>query len=150
MKKCSTCGRVTVSGSSTFSKMVNFGRFTTPIIAKCGRDCPTPTSSSKSSRSGSDRVQKRIIKRDPKTEKEVLRFYEWTALRDEKIRSFDMTQVHGVVALAVVNGEAEKRIGERLPNFKADDGFSDVVTDVLGGSDVCYNDDGEISECPEK
>ena len=77
-------------------------------------------------------------------------YLEWTSMEDEKIRSFDMTQVHGAIGLAVVDGRAEGRIGQRLPNIKEEEGFSDTVSDVLGGSDVCYNSDGTIRECSEK
>jgi hypothetical protein len=69
---------------------------------------------------------------------------------NEKIRSFDMTQVHGVIGLAVVDGNAESRIGERLPNLSKEENYSDVVSDVLGGTDVCYNNDGDIVECGQK
>jgi hypothetical protein len=87
------------------------------------------------------------VKIDPKSKLEVLRYYEWTAMGNEKIRSFDMTQVHGVIGLAVVDGNTEGRIGERLPNLAKDETYSDVVNDVLGGSDVCYNASGDIVEC---
>jgi hypothetical protein len=93
---------------------------------------------------------KEKVKLDPKTKQPVITYYEWEALGGEVIRSFDMTQVHGVISLAVVNGEAEKAIGERLPNTKRDESYSDVVKDVLGGTDVCYDKDGEIVECSEK
>jgi hypothetical protein len=87
------------------------------------------------------------VKVDPKSKLELLRYYEWTAMDNEKIRSFDMTSVHGVIGLAVVDGKAEERIGERLPNIGKEEGYSDVVNDVLGGSDVCYDKAGDIVEC---
>ena len=90
------------------------------------------------------------VKQDPKTGQPLLRYNEWTAMDGEKIRSFDMTQVHGVIGLAVVDGRAEERIGERLPNQPKETGYVDAVSDVLGGSDVCYTDDGDIIECGEK
>jgi hypothetical protein len=90
------------------------------------------------------------VKIDPKTKQEVLRYFEWTSMDNEKIRSFDMTQVHGVIGLAVVDGNAESRIGERLPNLSKEENYSDVVSDVLGGTDVCYNNDGDIVECGQK
>jgi hypothetical protein len=89
-------------------------------------------------------------KEDPKTKQPLLTYYEWTAMDDEKIRSFDMTSVHGVIGLAVVDGRAEARIGERLPNQPKETGYVDAVNDVLGGSDVCYNESGDITECSEK
>jgi hypothetical protein len=87
------------------------------------------------------------VKVDPKNKQEVLRYYEWTAMNKEKIRSFDLTSVHGVIGLAVVDGNAEGRIGERLPNLAKEESYSEVVSDVLGGSDVCYNQSGDIVEC---
>jgi hypothetical protein len=90
------------------------------------------------------------VKTDPKTQQPLLRYNEWTAMEEEKIRSFDLTSVHGVIGLAVVDGRAEARIGERLPNQPKETGYVDAVNDVLGGSDVCYNEDGSITECSEK
>ena len=90
------------------------------------------------------------VKIDPKNKQEVLRYFEWTSMDNEKIRSFDLTSVHGVIGLAVVDGNAEGRIGERLPNIAKEEGYSDVVSDVLGGSDVCYNASGDIVECGDK
>jgi hypothetical protein len=90
------------------------------------------------------------VKQDPKTAAPIVRYNEWTAMNDEHVRSFDMTAVHGVIALSLVDGKAEKRIGERLPNVGADDKVTDVVGDVLGGSDVCYDKSGNIAECPSK
>jgi hypothetical protein len=87
------------------------------------------------------------VKQDPETAEPLLRYYEWEALGGEKIRSFDMTQIHGVISLAVIDGATEKRLGERLPNVKRDRSVSDVVEGVLGGSDVCYDKSGEIVQC---
>ena len=47
----------------------------------------------------------------------------------------------------MVDGRAEERIGERLPNLPREQNYTDVVQDVLGGTDVCYNDNGDIVEC---
>jgi len=85
---------------------------------------------------------------DPKTQQPLVKYLEWTAMKGEKIRSFDMTSVHGVMMLVVVDGKAEKRIGERIPNLKKDESVQDVVGDVLGGSDVCYDKSGNVGECP--
>jgi hypothetical protein len=52
-----------------------------------------------------------------------------------------------VIGLAVVDGAAEKSIGERLPNTGREDKNENVVNDVLGGSDVCYDKSGSIVEC---
>lgn len=87
------------------------------------------------------------VKQDPKTAAPIVRYNQWTASNGESIRSFDMTAVHGAIVLAVVDGKAEKRIGERLPNVGSDDKLTDVVNDALGGSDVCYDKSGNIAEC---
>ncbi|MHC5034845.1 MAG: hypothetical protein ACYTFZ_07395, partial [Planctomycetota bacterium] len=87
------------------------------------------------------------VKQDPKSGNPIVTYLEWEALKGETIRSFDMTSVHGVIVLAVIDGNAEQRIGERLPNVKTEDKFSGVVSDVLGGTDVCYNAEGDIVEC---
>jgi len=89
------------------------------------------------------------LKVDPKTQKPLIAYYQWESLDSSYVRSFDMTAVNGVIVLAVVDKNAEDRIGERLPNIGRDESFSSDVTDVLGGSDVCYDDAGEIGECPE-
>ena len=86
---------------------------------------------------------------DEKNGKLLLAYHEWTAMDGEKIRAFDMASVHGVFALAVVDGNAESRIGERLPNMRPDEKFSEDVSDVLGNTDVCYNSDGDIVECDD-
>lgn len=87
------------------------------------------------------------VKQDPKTGAPLVKYNEWTAMKGEKIRSFDMTSVHGVMVVVMVDGKAEKRIGERIPNLKKDESVQDVVGDVLGGSDVCYDKSGNITEC---
>jgi hypothetical protein len=87
------------------------------------------------------------VKQDPKTGQPLVRYHEWTAMKGEKIRAFDMTSVHGVMVVVMVDGKAEKRIGERIPNLKKDESVQDVVGDVLGGSDVCYDKSGNIVEC---
>lgn len=86
------------------------------------------------------------VKQDPKTAAPLLRYFEWTGEKNEKVRSFDMTEVHGVVMVAVIDGNQEAAIGERLPNIKGDDKFTDTVGDVLGGSDVAYDEKGNIIE----
>ncbi len=90
------------------------------------------------------------VKQDPETAAPLVRYNEWTSMDKEKVRSFDLTAVHGVIGLTVVDGNAESRIGERLPDGRREDDYSDVVGDVLGGSDVCYDKNGDISECSEK
>lgn len=86
------------------------------------------------------------VKQDPKTAAVVLRYNEWTGEKSEKVRSFDMAEVHGVVVVAVIDGVQEAGIGERLPNIKGEHSFTDTVGDVLGGSDVAYDEKGNIIE----
>lgn len=90
------------------------------------------------------------VKQDPETAAPLVRYFEWTSSDGDVVRSFDMTQVHGVVGLAVIDKSAEGSIGERLPNVGKDEKFTDSVSDVLGGSDLCYDDGGDIVECDEK
>jgi len=87
---------------------------------------------------------------DPETKQPVLSYYEWSSTEGDVVRSFDMTQVHGVFGLAVLHGPTEQRLGQRLPNTKREEKVQGVVEDVLGGSDVCYNNDGTIRACTEK
>ncbi len=87
------------------------------------------------------------VKQNKDTASVAVKYTEWTALNNEKIRAFDMTGVHGVVALAVVDGTAERNIGERLPNTGKKEEFGDDVSEILGDTDVCYDNDGNISQC---
>ncbi len=86
------------------------------------------------------------VKQDPKTAAVLLRYHEWTGEKNEKVRSFDLTEVHGIIMIAVIDGNAEAAIGERLPNTKSDESFTGDVSDVLGGSDVSYDESGKIIE----
>ena len=86
------------------------------------------------------------IKQDPKTAAPLLRYHEWLGEKSEKVRSFDLTEVHGIIMIAVIDGNAEASIGERLPNVKGDHTFGGDVGDVLGGSDVGYDENGKIVE----
>lgn len=86
------------------------------------------------------------VKQDPKTAAVLLRYHEWLGEKNEKVRSFDLTEVHGIVMIAVIDGNAEAAIGERLPNMKGDHTFGGDVGDVLGGSDVAYDENGKIVE----
>ncbi|MCA9709269.1 MAG: hypothetical protein KDK70_25720 [Myxococcales bacterium] len=87
------------------------------------------------------------VKQDPKTAAPLVRYFEWKSSDGDVIRSFDMTQVHGVIGLAVISAKTEQYVGERLPNVGEDKDFSNTVNDVLGGSDVCYGSGGEVIEC---
>ncbi|MCA9648520.1 MAG: hypothetical protein H6712_03280 [Myxococcales bacterium] len=90
------------------------------------------------------------VKQDPETAAPLVRYYEWKSSDGDIIRSFDMTQVHGVVALAVIDQKTEEYMGERLPNVGGKEEFGGAVNDVLGGSDVCYDSNGEITECDKE
>lgn len=90
------------------------------------------------------------MKEDPETGAMLVRYNEWKSQDNDIVRSFDLTQVHGAIGLAVVDGNAEKSIGERLPTGRKEGDLSDAVDDVVGGTDVCYNDEGDIVECSEK
>ena len=89
------------------------------------------------------------VKTDPKTAAPLIRYNEWFSKDGDYVRSFDLSAVHGVYVLTVVDKDAEERIGERLPNLAKEEGFTDDVSDVLGGSDVCYDKSGEITTCGE-
>lgn len=86
------------------------------------------------------------VKQDPETAEPLVRYFEWKSSDGDRVRSFDMTQVHGVVGLAVIDASTEDSIGERLPNVGKDDKFTNAVEGVLGGSDLCYEGE-EIVEC---
>lgn len=89
---------------------------------------------------------KEKVKQDPETAAPLVRYFEWKSSDGDMVRSFDLTQVHGVVGLTVIDASAEDAIGERLPNVGKDDEFNSAVEDVLGGSDLCYEGE-EIVEC---
>ena len=90
------------------------------------------------------------VKQDPKTFAPIVRFTEWKSMDNDIIRAFDLTAVHGVHIVALISGEAEARIGERLPHVMEDGDFSDAVSDVLGGPALCYDADGNFIEDAEK
>jgi hypothetical protein len=83
---------------------------------------------------------------DEKTQAATMRYKQWKSDDGEFVRAFDMRAVHGVSVLAVINKESEDRYGIRLPNPKRDESFSDDVGDVLGGSDICYDEEGNMVE----
>ncbi len=86
------------------------------------------------------------VKQDPKTAAVLLRYHEWLGEKNEKVRSFDLTEVHGIIMIAVIDGNAEAAIGERLPNVRGEHALGGDVGDVLGGSDVAYDENGKIVE----
>jgi hypothetical protein len=86
------------------------------------------------------------VKQDPNTQAVVLRYDEWLSRDGEFVRAFDMTAVHGVAVVAFIDKNAESRIGERLPNVGERTKMDEDVNNVLGGSDICYDKDGNIIE----
>ena len=90
------------------------------------------------------------IKADEETGSMLVRYHEWKSQDGDIVRSFDLTQVHGAIGLTVLDGGAEKSIGERLPTGRKEGDLTNTVDDVIGGTDVCYDDEGNISECSEK
>lgn len=90
---------------------------------------------------------KEKVKQDPKTAAPLVRYYEWKSSDGDFVRSFDMTAVHGVMGLTVLDASAGSDMVERLPNVGKDEAFSDTVSDVLGESDLCYDKSGEIITC---
>jgi len=90
------------------------------------------------------------VKQDPETFVPIVRFAEWKSMDNDIVRAFDLTAVHGVHVLALISGDAEDRIGERLPHVMEDGDFSDAVNDVLGGPVVCYDADGNFVEDAKK
>ncbi|MFV8756319.1 hypothetical protein ACNOYE_37710 [Nannocystaceae bacterium ST9] len=90
------------------------------------------------------------VKIDPETNAPLVRWVQWNSADGDRIRAFDMTAVHGALVLSVTSGEAEEKYGERLPETQDSDNFSQSVDDVLGGSDICYDEEGNMIEDAEK
>lgn len=90
------------------------------------------------------------VKQHPETKAPLLRYLEWKTTDGDIVRAFDQTAVHGVHVLAFIDGDAEQRIGERLPNIREEAEFSDAVNDVMGGTDVCYDEEGNLIEDAQK
>lgn len=74
------------------------------------------------------------------------KYHEWKSLDGDIVRAFDMRAVNGVILLTVVDEDAEKRYGLRLPNPPKDEAMSEEVDSVLGGSDICYDEEGNMVE----
>jgi hypothetical protein len=83
---------------------------------------------------------------DPETQIKLIEYVQWDTADGDRLRAFDMTAVHGAFVISVVNGEAEDRYGSRLPTGLEHGEFTDDVTDVLGGSDICYDEEGNMIE----
>ena len=86
------------------------------------------------------------VKKDEQGRPEVT-YAEWQALDGETVRAFNMSEVHGVYVVSVIDSKVEERIGERLPNKVKKKEFTDSVSEVLGSGDVCYNKEGDIVTC---
>lgn len=87
---------------------------------------------------------------DEETQIKLIDYVQWNTADGDRVRAFDMTAVHGAFVLSLVSGEAEETYGERLPARKDDGEFTDSVEDVLGGSDICYDEEGNMVEDPER
>lgn len=83
---------------------------------------------------------------DEETQIKLLDYVQWDTADGDKLRAFDMTAVHGAFMVSLVDGEAEKQYGQRLPGSLNQGEFTDDVSDVLGGSDICYDGDGNLVE----
>jgi hypothetical protein len=87
---------------------------------------------------------------DPETQIKLIDYLQWNTSDGDRLRSFDMTAVHGAFVISLVSGEAEDRYGSRLPTGLTHGEFTEDVSDVLGGSDICYDSDGSMIHDPEK
>ncbi len=87
---------------------------------------------------------------DPETQIKLIDYVQWNTADGDRLRAFDMTAVHGAFMVSIVNGEAEDRYGSRLPTGLEHGEFTDDVSDVLGGSDICYDEEGNMVEDAEK
>lgn len=87
---------------------------------------------------------------DEETQIKLIDYVQWDTADGDRVRAFDMTAVHGAVVLSLVQGDAEERYGVRLPTRQEDGEFADTVEDVLGGSDICYDEEGNMIEDAER
>jgi|GEM_PF-1445998 len=83
---------------------------------------------------------------DKETQIKLLDYVQWDTADGDKLRAFDMTSVHGSFMVSLVHGEAEARYGMRLPGSLTHGEFTEDVAGVLGGSDICYDDAGNLVE----
>ncbi|EDM77542.1 hypothetical protein PPSIR1_09570 [Plesiocystis pacifica SIR-1] len=83
---------------------------------------------------------------DEETQIKLIDYVQWDSRDNDRVRAFDMTAVHGAFVVSVVSGEAEERYGVRLPTRQDQGEFSGDVADVLGGSDICYDEEGNMIE----
>ncbi len=87
--------------------------------------------------------EERVIT-EPKSGAPMVRFKQWKTKDGDIVRSFDMTAVHGAVVVQLIDSKTEGRIGERLPKGIDEGEMEGEVKDVLGGSDICYDKDGNL------
>ena len=92
----------------------------------------------------------RKSKVDEETQIKLIDYVQWNTADNDRLRAFDMTAVHGAFVVSLVSGDAEERFGERLPARMDEGEFTDTVADVLGGSDVCYDDEGNMVDDAER
>jgi hypothetical protein len=83
---------------------------------------------------------------DPETQIKLIDYVQWNTADNDRVRAFDMTAVHGAFVVSIVSGEAEDNYGPRLPTGLENTDFTDSVSDVLGGSDICYDEKGNMIE----
>jgi len=90
------------------------------------------------------------VQMDEKTETPTMTYKQWESLDGDIVRAYDMKAVHGVVMLSVVDKSAEERFGVRLPNPPRGEAMHEEVDSVLGGSDICYDAEGNMVSDAEK
>jgi hypothetical protein len=83
---------------------------------------------------------------DPETQIKLIDYVQWNTADGDRVRAFDMTAVHGAFVVSIVDADAEDRYGSRLPTGLERGEFTESVTDVLGGSDICYDEEGNMIE----
>lgn len=83
---------------------------------------------------------------DEETQIKLIDYVQWNSADNDHVRAFDMTAVHGAFVVSIVSGDAEEEYGARLPTGAEDSAFTTDVSDVLGGSDICYDEEGNIIE----
>jgi hypothetical protein len=87
---------------------------------------------------------------DEETKIKLIDYVQWNTTDGDRVRAFDMTAVHGAFVVSIVRGESEDEFGPRLPTGLENSDFTDDVSDVLGGSDICYDAEGNMIEDREK
>lgn len=87
---------------------------------------------------------------DKETNIKLIDYVQWNTADGDKLRAFDMTAVHGAFMVSLVSGEAEEQFGARLPLGLDHGEFTEDVADVLGGSDICYDAEGNLIQDAEK